>query len=76
MMRCEITSRDTLDPTIIAGDFTKFLNDLNVAAVAGKQFVIATEVRADGEQAPVGLETRNITRIRPIDGYDDAFVGR
>jgi hypothetical protein len=48
---------------------------LNLAAAQGKQFVVATEVR-DSETQPVALETRNITRIRVLDGIEDAFVGR
>lgn len=65
----EITSRDTLDPTIVESDLVQLVNDLNVAASGGKQFVIVTE-KDSGNTA---LETRNITRIREKDG-DNAFV--
>jgi hypothetical protein len=71
----EITSRDTLDTTVVTGEFVEFIQDLNLAAAQGKQFVVATEVR-DSETQPVALETRNITRIRVLDGIEDAFVGR
>lgn len=70
----EITSKGTLDATIVEGDFQTFINDLNLAAAQGKQFVVATEQR-DGETQPVALETRNITRIRVM-GFEDAFIGR
>jgi hypothetical protein len=70
----EITSRDTLDETLIEGDFHSFINDLNIAAASGKQFVIAAEVREDGSE-PVAFETRNITRIR-VSEAERAFVGR
>lgn len=69
----EVTSRATLDPTIVEGDIEKILSDLNVAAAAGKHFVLMTEVRGS-ERTPVMLETRNITRVREVDL--DAFVGR
>jgi ABC-type microcin C transport system duplicated ATPase subunit YejF len=65
----EITSRDTLDPTIMEGDLAELVNDLNLAAAKGKQFVVVTE-KGSGNTA---LETRNITRIREKDG-DNAFV--
>lgn len=74
-MTLEITSRETLDTTTVEGDFASFINDLNVAAASGKQFVVATEIRPDGQTCPVGLETRNITRIRDLTDMDDAFVG-
>lgn len=73
-MTLEITSRETLDPTLVSGDFPGFINDLNIAAAAGKQFVIATEIR-DGQELNVALETRNITRIRDLGGVD-AYIGR
>jgi hypothetical protein len=72
-MTLEITSRDTLDSTVVAGDFASFINDLNIAAAAGKQYVLCTEIR-NGEHSPVALETRNITRIRDL-GAHDAFIG-
>lgn len=75
-MTLEVTSRETLEPTIVASDFAQFVNDLNLAAAAGKQYVIATEVR-DGRESPVALETRNIVRIRDLgENAEDAFVGR
>lgn len=75
-MTVEVTSRGTLDPTYIDADFTEFVNNVNIAAAAGKQFVLFTEIRDNGETNPVALETRNITRAREVDGVDRAFIGR
>lgn len=72
-MTVEITSRDTLDPTICTGSFGSFVQELNLAAAAGHQYVVAKEIRADGE-AHVALETRNITRIRDL-GDSDSLIG-
>lgn len=65
----EITSRDTLDPTIVEADMATLVNDLNIAAAAGKQFVILQEHGAGA----VALETRNITRMRERED-EDAFI--
>lgn len=73
-MTLEITSRNTLDPTVVAGEFASFVDSLNIAAASGKQFVIAAEVRGD-EETHVALETRNITRVRDL-GSIGAFIGR
>ncbi len=74
-MTCEITHKNTFEPTIIEGDFMAFINDLNIAAANGKQFVVANEARPDGSLAPVAFETRNITRIRNVDSDACAFIG-
>lgn len=71
----EITSRGVLDPTKVRESFGEFVNNLNIAAAAGKQFVIATEVRDDNEPDDVALNTQLIARIRPLE-VEDAFVGR
>lgn len=73
-MTVEITLKNTLDPSYVAGDFATFINDLNIAAAASKQYVIATEIR-DGTTNPVAFETRNITRIRDVSNQD-ALLGR
>jgi hypothetical protein len=70
----EVSLRDTLDATIVEGEFDAFISNLNIAAASGKQFVVAVEVRDDGTE-PVAFETRNITRVRPV-SVEDAFVGR
>lgn len=71
----EITSRGVLDPTQITEDFSQFVDNLNIAAASGKQFVIATENRDEGDPEPVALNTQLIARIRPVD-VEDAFVSR
>jgi hypothetical protein len=73
-MTVEITLKSTMDPSYVVGDFATFINDLNLEAAAGKQYVIATEQR-DGATNPVAFETRNITRIREVE-VEDAFIGR
>jgi hypothetical protein len=75
-MTVEVTSRDTFDATVVEGDFVQFVNDLNLAAAAGKQFVLFTEVRPDGSTNPVALEARNITRAREVTGDSSDFIGR
>lgn len=70
----EVTSQHTLDSTYVAGDIKELLGELNVAAAAGKHFVMFTEIR-NGDETPVLLETRNITRVRTVE-VEDAFVGR
>jgi hypothetical protein len=72
-MTIEISVKSSMDPTVIAGDFAQFINDLNIAAASGKQFVIAHEQRPDGTKTPVAFDTRNITRIRELE-TDDAFL--
>lgn len=72
-MTCEISVMHAMDPTIIEGNFSQFINDLNIAAASGKQFVICTERLPDGETAPVAFDTRNITRIREVE-RNDAFL--
>lgn len=68
-MSVEVTSQNTLDPTICEGNFLSLINDLNLAAATGKQFVILQELNG----GPVALETRAITRIREL---QDAFIGQ
>lgn len=76
-MTVEVTLKSTIDATYVEGEFVQFINDLNVAAAKGMQYVIATERRPDGTTAPVAFETRNITRIRAVQGdEEDAFIGR
>lgn len=73
-MTVEITSRDTMDPTTVDADFATFVNELNLAHAAGKQFIIFTEVLPDGRKAPVALSSSNMTRVREeLD--TNAFVG-
>lgn len=67
----EITSTGTLDPTIVEADMAALVYDLNIAAASGKQFIIMQEHGAGA----VALETRNITRMREIEGDADAFIG-
>lgn len=69
----EVTSQHTLDSTYVTGDIRELLGELNVAAAAGKHFILMTEVRG-GDESPVLLETRNITRVRTVE-VEDAFVG-
>lgn len=57
----EIMVRDALEPVLIEGDFASFIQDLNMAAARGHQYVIAQEASGN----PVAFETRNITTIRP-----------
>lgn len=64
----EIMVRDALEPVLIESDFIAFIQDLNVAAAKGLQYVIAQEATGN----PVAFETRNITTIRPR-GEDNAF---
>lgn len=73
-MTVEISLKSTMDATYVVGDFKDFINDLNLAAAKGMQYVIATERRFDGSTAPIAFETRNITRIREVQ-EDDAFIG-
>lgn len=73
-MTLEISLKSTLDPTFVDSPFPQFVNDLNMAAAKGMQFVIATEMRDDGQRRPVAFETRNITRIRELD-EEHAFIG-
>lgn len=71
-MTVEVTSRDTLDPTRCEGRFVDFVNDLNIAAAAGKAFVLAQEAG----RGPVALETRNITRVRDLGEEEpSAYIG-
>lgn len=72
-MTCEISVKSAMEATRIVGDFAQFVNDLNIAAASGKQFIICTEEHADGTTAPVAFDTRNITRIREIQ-VDNAFL--
>lgn len=73
-MTLEVTSRETLEPTLVAGKFEDFVTDLNIAAASGKVFVIATELR-NGSERHVALETRNITRIRDLEDDDVPYIG-
>jgi hypothetical protein len=68
-----IRVRDSFEPIMVEADFVAFINDLNIAAATGKQYVIATEANTGGQ--PVALETRNITAIRPAGSNEDAFIG-
>lgn len=65
----EVMSTGMLEPTLIEGDMHHMMQELNLAATAGKQFVLFEDVNG----LKVGLETRNITRIREIDP-DKAFI--
>lgn len=65
----EVMSTGMLEPTLIEGDMHHMLQALNLAASEGKQFVLLEDVNG----LRVGLETRNITRIREIDP-DKAFI--
>lgn len=69
MTTLEITSRDTLDPTLVEGEFLDLVNNLNIAAATGKQFLLVDE-KGSGNTA---IEIKNITRIRERKD-DDAFV--
>jgi hypothetical protein len=72
-MTVEITSKGTLDPTIVKGDHLALLNELNLAAAQGKQFVLLEEEGGPYGGGPVILETRNITRVRTMEGTS-AFI--
>lgn len=67
----EITVRDVIDPIKVKGDFADFINNLNISAAQGKQFVICEEERG----GPVAFEIRNLTVMR-ADEDDDSFIGR
>jgi hypothetical protein len=71
----EIFLKSTLDTTYLVGDFVGFIHDLNIAAASGKQYVIATEQRADGSTNSVAFETTSITKIRDAEDVDRAFIG-
>lgn len=73
MTTLRVTSRDTLEDTVIDGEMKQLLNDLNLAAAKGHQFMLASEPNGD----PVLLEVKNITRVR-VSGEDEdvAFIGR
>lgn len=74
-MTLELTIHGQIQPLYLEGDYATFINDLNLAAAQGKQYVLATEARPDGVTAPVGIETKSITLIRESDA-EDAFIGR
>ncbi len=74
-MTVEITHANTIEPTYIAGDFGAFVNEMQLAAAAGKRFVILTERRPDGSTGAVALDTGNMTRMRDMEDMRDAFVG-
>lgn len=60
----EIESRDSLEKTVVEADIISVVNDCNVAAATGKQFVLFKEHDKD---SPVALMTGNITKMRPYD---------
>lgn len=73
-MTLEITLRQTMEPSVVEGDLVSFINDLNIAAAAGKQYIIATEILG-GQGSPAAFETRSITRVRELDD-ENAFLTR
>lgn len=70
----EVTSRDTLEPTYVVGNFLAVVNELNMAAANGRSMVVFDEKLRDGTTAPVAVERINITRIRPRQESVDAFT--
>jgi hypothetical protein len=69
-MTVEITSRDTLETTMVRGDLIEVVHNMNLAAATGKQFVVCEDVSGGA----VALETRNITRMREIAEDDNSFL--
>lgn len=71
MSPVQITVRDVIDPIEIEGNFVEFINDLNIAAAQGKQFVICRESTGGN----IAFETRNIVMMRDPED-DGAYIGR
>lgn len=67
-MSVEISSRDTLDPIVVEGEFLDVVNSINTAAANGRSLGVFEE--EDG--TPVAVFIQNVTRLR---GRDNAFVG-
>lgn len=66
-----VWSRNSLEPRRIQGDLISLVNDMNIAAASGKQFVVVQ--KEDG--APVAIQTQNITTMDQED-ESDAYIGR
>lgn len=60
-MTVALTISDSFHRVLVNGDFASFVGELNLAAAAGKQYVICTELGGD----PVALETKSIKAVRP-----------
>ena len=70
-MAVELTLSGALDTVLIDGNFAAYVNDLNIAAASGKQYLIATEFKGGN----IALDTRKILIARDRDD-ESIFVGR
>lgn len=71
-MPIEVVSTGLLEPTIVRGSMVDLLNELNLAAAKGHQFVLMEDLHG----MPVAFETRNIAKLRELEEDDeDAFLG-
>lgn len=68
-MSVALTMTDVFDPVRVQGDFPTFVNELNLAAAAGKQYVITREVGG----GDIALETKAIKVIRNQEN-EDAYI--
>lgn len=65
-MTVEITSRDSLDATMIEGDLIAVTHTMNTASANGKQFIVVTEEGGPYGGGPCAIEIKNITRMREV----------
>lgn len=70
-MTVALTIDDSFHRILVTGDFAAFIGELNLAAAAGKQYVICTEVGG----TPVALDRHSIKAVRPAaEESEDAYI--